>query len=80
MGCCNIKNQDQNNSITKIIVQLNNLEIKNASGKAKLINKVREEVVKCNYFLSQRAGTDNLSKKSKRSNSTQFLDEKEFKF
>ena len=80
MGCCNIKNLDQNSSITKIIVQLNNLEIKNASGKVKLISEVREEVRKCNYFLSPKIKVDNLPKRSRRSNSSQFFDEKEYKF
>ena len=80
MGCCSLKKQDQSNSITSIMIKLNNSKIKNASGKVHLIEKLREKVLKSNYFLSPKSSVDIVPEINRRSNSTQFFDEKEFKF
>lgn len=80
MGCCSLKKQDQSNSITSIMIKLNNSKIKNASGKVQLIEQIREKVLKSNYFLSPKSSIDNVPQVNRRSNSTQFFDEKEYKY
>jgi hypothetical protein len=79
MGCCSYKKKYETCSIATLIDQLNNSKIKDASGKIQLIEQVREEVFKSNYFLSPRFRIDSKPAFNRRANSTDLFHDNEFK-